>query len=164
MARGSLKIVDGTAQLPIRQSVADVELETGGIFRGRLDGDNGIESITRFNEFSRLWSEAGHEVSVIAAALNYSTGTGPEAYRGRWVTREQDGAVTVYRCYVPETYSKSYVGRMWSFTGFTASSCSALTDRRCTGTATRSRTCRRRRDGQRPLPQTVSSRMYSPPL
>jgi glycosyltransferase involved in cell wall biosynthesis len=80
---------------------------------------------SRFNEFARLWSEAGHDVTVIAGSLSYVTGNVPAAYRGRWIVRETDGPVTVYRCHVPETYSQSYAGRMWAFVGFTMSAATA---------------------------------------
>ena len=67
---------------------------------------------SRFNELARLWSEAGHQVTVIAGTVNYSTGETPERYRRHWVTREEDGPVTVYRCHVPASYGRSYAGRM----------------------------------------------------
>ena len=77
---------------------------------------------SRFNEFARLWAAAGHDVTVVAGNLDYATGTVPERYRGRWITREQDGAVTVLRCHVPRSYNRSYAGRMAAFFGFTLSS------------------------------------------
>lgn len=77
---------------------------------------------SRFNEFARLWAAAGHEVTVVAGNLDYATGDVPERYHGRWITREQDGDVTVLRCHVPRTYNKSYAGRMAAFFGFTLSS------------------------------------------
>ena len=80
---------------------------------------------SRFNEFARLWQEAGHEVTVVAGTLNYATGETPEAYRGRWVTKEQDGATTVLRAHVPGSYSKGTLGRMWAFFGFTLSASTA---------------------------------------
>lgn len=80
---------------------------------------------SRFNEFARLWSEAGHEVTVIAGNLSYSTGDVPEKYRHRWTLCESDGPVTVWRCRVPRSYGRSYVGRMWAFFGFTVSSATA---------------------------------------
>ncbi len=76
---------------------------------------------SRFNEMSRLWSERGHQVTVIAGTVDHGTGKKPERYQGRWVVTERDGPVTVLRCYVPESYGKSYAGRMWAFFGFTLS-------------------------------------------
>jgi lipopolysaccharide/colanic/teichoic acid biosynthesis glycosyltransferase/glycosyltransferase involved in cell wall biosynthesis len=86
----------------------------------------GMAGGSRFNELARLWVESGHEVTVIAGNLDYSTGTVPPAYRGHWLQREKDGAVTVWRCRVPSTYNRSYVGRMWAFFGFTLSSLAAV--------------------------------------
>jgi glycosyltransferase involved in cell wall biosynthesis len=80
---------------------------------------------SRFNEMARSWTERGHEVTVIAGTVNYDSGQIPERYRGRWVTKEKDGAVTVYRCCVPASYGKSYAGRMWAFFGFTLSASTA---------------------------------------
>lgn len=76
---------------------------------------------SRFNEFGRLWAEAGHEVTVVAGTVNYATGETPDRYRKRWITRERDGAVDVLRCYVPPSYSKSYAGRMLAFFGYVLS-------------------------------------------
>ena len=80
---------------------------------------------SRFNEFARLWSDAGHDVTVISGNLDYASGEVPERYRGHWVVREQDGPVTVYRCHVPASYSRGYAGRMWAFLGFTLSATTA---------------------------------------
>jgi len=80
---------------------------------------------SRFNEMARFWSEQGHRVSVIAGTIDHDRGTVAAAYRGRWITKEQDGSVTVYRCCVPDTYRKSYLGRMWAFLGFTLSASTA---------------------------------------
>jgi glycosyltransferase involved in cell wall biosynthesis len=80
---------------------------------------------SRFNEMARLWAEQGHEVTVIAGTIDYASGKVPERYRGRWVSKENDGAVLVYRCHVPATYATSSVGRMWAFLGFTFSASTA---------------------------------------
>lgn len=81
---------------------------------------------SRFNEFARLWSEAGHHVTVIAGNLGYLTGTIPAKYRGRWITREQDGQVTVWRCHVSASYSKGFLGRMWGIGLFALSATTAV--------------------------------------
>ncbi len=80
---------------------------------------------SRFNELARLWSEAGHQVTVIAGTVNYTTGQAPARYAGRWTIREEDGPVTVWRCHVPASYGKSYLGRMWAFFAFTLSAATA---------------------------------------
>jgi len=80
---------------------------------------------SRFNEMARLWSDQGHQVTVIAGTMDHGTGKAPDRYRGRWLTKEMDGAVTVYRCHVPGTYGKSHAGRMWAFLGFTFSASTA---------------------------------------
>jgi glycosyltransferase involved in cell wall biosynthesis len=80
---------------------------------------------SRFNEFAKIWAAAGHQVTIIAGNLSYTTGEVPEKYRGHWTLREQDGPVTVWRCHVPASYGRSYVGRIWAFFGFTLSSSTA---------------------------------------
>lgn len=81
---------------------------------------------SRFNEFSRLWSEAGHEVTVVAGTVNYATGHTPDAYQGKWLVSEQDGPVKVIRAHVPSSYSRGFAGRAWAFAGYTASASSAI--------------------------------------
>jgi glycosyltransferase involved in cell wall biosynthesis len=85
----------------------------------------GMPGGSRFNEFARLWSDAGHDVTVICGTLEYSTGQTPEKYKGRWITREKDDAVDVWRCHVPSSYNASYAGRMWAFSGWTLSAITA---------------------------------------
>ena len=86
----------------------------------------GMPGASRFNELARIWAEAGHEVTVVAGTLDYSTGVVPPRYRGRWLTKDNDGSVTVWRCHVPSSYARSYLGRMWAFLGFTVSSLTAV--------------------------------------
>src|SRR5579859_1861782 len=84
---------------------------------------------SRFNELGRLWSEAGHDVTVIAGTVDYLTNETRPEYRGRWITEERDGLVRVLRCHVPTTYGKSYAGRMWAFFAFTLSATTAAMKR-----------------------------------
>ena len=85
----------------------------------------GCPGFSRYNEFARLWSLAGHEVTVIAGTVDYASGKAPARYAWRWTTRERDGKTTVWRCHVPQTYGKGTLGRMWAFFGFTLSACTA---------------------------------------
>jgi len=70
---------------------------------------------SRFNEFSRLWSEAGHRVTVVAGQTSYTTGKRSLEYRRHWVHREHVGDVTVLRAYTPEAEMTSFVSRLWNF-------------------------------------------------
>ena len=75
---------------------------------------------SRFNEMARLWSEAGHQVEVVAGTVNYATGEVIEGTRGGASRRSEEG-IEVRRCHVPSTYNRGYVGRMWAFFGFALS-------------------------------------------
>ena len=86
----------------------------------------GMPGGSRFNELARLWSEAGHSVTVVAGTVDHSTGRTPDRYRRRWLTPERDGAVAVWRCHVPSSYGRGPIGRMWAFFGFTLSATTAV--------------------------------------
>lgn len=81
----------------------------------------GEPGISRYNEMARLWADAGHQVTIIAGTVNHYTGVTPDAYRRRWVTRERDGAVEVFRCFVPSAYGRSYLGRRLGYAAFALS-------------------------------------------
>ncbi len=81
---------------------------------------------SRFNEMTRFWTKAGHEVAVIAGTVDYTNGVKPERYHGRWLLKENDNGITVWRCYVPERYGASYAGRMWAFFAFMLSAATAV--------------------------------------
>ena len=76
---------------------------------------------SRFNEFARLWTEAGHEVTVIAGSVSYATGRRAGSLGAGFTVRRREDGIDVWRCHVPQTYNRSYVGRMWAFFGFTMS-------------------------------------------
>jgi len=75
---------------------------------------------SRFNELARLWRDAGHDVTIVAGTINYATGTTQPGLTGRWLARRIEDGIDVWRCRVPETYNRSYLGRIWAFVGFTA--------------------------------------------
>src|SRR6185503_4741132 len=85
----------------------------------------GEPGISRFNEMARLWAAAGHRVTVIAGSVNHYTGVTPPQSRGRWITRQRDGDVTVYRCFVPGRYSRSYLWRRIGYLSFALSAAAA---------------------------------------
>jgi len=77
---------------------------------------------SRFNEMTRFWKEAGHEVTVIAGQVHYATGIRAPEYRGHWIVEEDAGGVRVLRCYTPGTYHWGTAGRILAFLGFLLSS------------------------------------------
>jgi glycosyltransferase involved in cell wall biosynthesis len=81
---------------------------------------------SRFNEFARIWTDMGHQVTVVAGTVNYATGEIPAKYDSRIVTRERDGAVDVVRAWVPKSFSAGYAGRAVGFGGFAASATAAI--------------------------------------
>jgi glycosyltransferase involved in cell wall biosynthesis len=85
----------------------------------------GMAGGSRFNELARMWTERGHEVTVIAGNLDYTTGEVPERYRHRWTSHETEDGIDVWRCHVPASYNRSYWGRAWAFAGFTLSAATA---------------------------------------
>jgi len=81
---------------------------------------------SRFNEMTRYWTEQGHEVTVIAGQIDYTSGETAAEYKGKFVAEEMQDGVRVLRVYTPGAMHKSIVGRMWAFAGFGASSSLAL--------------------------------------
>ncbi|TNJ66705.1 glycosyltransferase family 4 protein [Paenibacillus hemerocallicola] len=85
--------------------------------------DDGEPGGSRFNQFAKYWEEQGHEVTVVAGNVNYSTGKKQEKYRGRYITKQKKtDKTTVYRTYVSEAYNASFAGRLWAYMSFTLSS------------------------------------------
>lgn len=78
---------------------------------------------SRFNQFAKHWEELGHEITVVAGTVNQKTGIKKEEYRGKLVYKEvYSKNVNVLRTYVPESYSKNFIGRFWGYFAFTLSS------------------------------------------
>jgi glycosyltransferase involved in cell wall biosynthesis len=78
---------------------------------------------SRWNQFAKYWSQAGHKITVLAGTVHYATGEKRPEYKGKFLVREQEGEnVEVLRCYVSESYNKSFVGRFWAYLSFAISS------------------------------------------
>ncbi len=77
---------------------------------------------SRWNEMSRIWTEAGHEVTVLAGMVHYMGGES-DKYRGRYFhqSTNRDG-VRVIRCHVSSQYNSGFLGRLWAYFSFTFSS------------------------------------------
>jgi glycosyltransferase involved in cell wall biosynthesis len=74
---------------------------------------------SRFNEMTKVWVEAGAEVTVLAGMLNYVKGQKPEKYRGKTFHRSlyQPG-LEVIRCSVSQHYNTNFTGRLWAYFSF----------------------------------------------
>lgn len=77
---------------------------------------------SRWNQFAKYWAQAGHKVTILAGTVHYTTGEKQAKYKGRFIIREREGLnIEVLRCYVSESYNKSFVGRFWAYLSFTFS-------------------------------------------
>lgn len=82
---------------------------------------------SRFNQFVEHWSNLGHEITVVAGTVNYTTGKAPAEYKGKLFVKEKPKKnVTVIRTHVSESYNKSFIGRLWGYFSFNFSSTLAM--------------------------------------
>lgn len=79
---------------------------------------------SRFNEMTQVWSEQGHEITVLAGMVHYASGKKPERYKGKLVYRDKEfyKNVDVIRCHVSESYNVNFLGRLWAYFSFVFSS------------------------------------------
>ena len=77
---------------------------------------------SRWNQFAKYWSQAGHEITVLASMLEHVSARKFPEYKGRFIVTEKDGPnIVVKRCHVSESYNKSFVGRFWAYLSFVLS-------------------------------------------
>jgi glycosyltransferase involved in cell wall biosynthesis len=67
---------------------------------------------------TRTWTEAGHEVTVLAGMFNPTESVKYPEYKGKYYKHKQQGKVKVLRCHVSESYNKSFLGRFWGYLSF----------------------------------------------
>ena len=74
----------------------------------------------RFNEMTRVWSEQGYEITVLAGMVNYITGKKSEKHKGKYFYREKEfyPNLEVIRCHVSDTYNVNFLGRLWAYFSF----------------------------------------------
>lgn len=77
---------------------------------------------SRWNELTRNWTEEGVNVTVLAGMMHYNGSEKLSEYKGRYFKKKEQGAVTVWRCHVSESYNKNFVGRLWGYFSFMFSS------------------------------------------
>ncbi|MBX2905917.1 MAG: glycosyltransferase family 4 protein [Taibaiella sp.] len=73
---------------------------------------------SRWNEFTRIWTDAGHSVTVLAGMMHYNGNEKRAEYKGKYFVNKQQGAVNVWRCHVSESYNRSFLGRLWGYFSF----------------------------------------------
>lgn len=73
---------------------------------------------SRWNEFTRIWTDAGHTVTVLAGMMHYNGSEKRTEYKGKYFVKKRQGNVNVWRCHVSEAYNKSFVGRLWGYFSF----------------------------------------------
>ncbi len=75
---------------------------------------------SRFNEMTKVWSDAGHEITVISGMVHYATGRKPEKYKNKFtcVDRDYYPGVTVVRSHVSQAYNSNFAGRLWAYFSF----------------------------------------------
>jgi glycosyltransferase involved in cell wall biosynthesis len=66
----------------------------------------------RITEMSRVWTDAGHRVTVVTAFPHHPLGVIPETYRGRLVVEERYESLRVIRCWLWALPNR----RMWQRT------------------------------------------------
>jgi glycosyltransferase involved in cell wall biosynthesis len=78
---------------------------------------------SRWNEMTRIWSEQGHDITVLSGMVNYNSGKKNAEYKGKYFFKEQYlPKVEVIRCHVSEAYNVSFLGRLWAYFSFVFSS------------------------------------------
>jgi len=72
----------------------------------------------RWNEMAKVWTEQGHQVTVIAGMLHANKLEKRREYKGVYFKKKQQEKVKVWRCHVSEAYNKSFTGRLWAYFSF----------------------------------------------
>jgi glycosyltransferase involved in cell wall biosynthesis len=78
---------------------------------------------SRFNEMTRMWAEAGHQITVVAGMMHANASRKYLRYRGKFFFEEQIfPGIHVHRCHVSESYNVNFLGRLWAYFSFVFSS------------------------------------------
>jgi len=78
---------------------------------------------SRWNQFAKYWSQAGHRITILAGMVHYATGRKRPEYKRRFIVTEYEKPdITIERCHVSEAYNRSFLGRAWAYVSFIFSS------------------------------------------
>ncbi len=72
----------------------------------------------RVSQFSRIWNELGHQVTVATGFPNHPHGVIPPEYRGKLSATENHDGVTVLRSYVYAAPNKGFARRILNYLSF----------------------------------------------
>lgn len=77
---------------------------------------------SRWNEMTKIWTDAGHEVTVIAGMMHYGGSEKRHEYKGKYFVKKKQGKIQVHRTHVSESYNSGFIGRLWGYFSFMFSS------------------------------------------
>lgn len=77
---------------------------------------------SRWNEMTKTWTAQGHEVTVIAGMMHANGLEKKTEYKGKYFVEKKQGAVSVHRTHVSESYNNGFLGRLWGYFSFMFSS------------------------------------------
>lgn len=79
---------------------------------------------SRWNEMSKMWALNGHQITVLAGMVHYSSGVKHERYKGKYFYEDKypEGNIRVVRSHVSESYNANFLGRLWGYFSFVISS------------------------------------------
>lgn len=74
---------------------------------------------SRFNEMTRMWAQAGHEITVVAGMIHANASRKYPRYQGKYFFEEEFlPGIRVHRCHVSESYNRNFAGRLWGYFSF----------------------------------------------
>lgn len=77
---------------------------------------------SRWNEMTKVWTEKGHDVTVIAGMMHANGLEKRDEYKGKYFVKKKQGDVIVHRTHVSESYNNGFLGRLWGYFSFMFSS------------------------------------------
>lgn len=74
---------------------------------------------SRWNEMIRIWTEQGHQVTILAGMVHYTKGEKDDRFKGKYFYREKiNDNVEILRCFTSESYNTGFLGRLWGYISF----------------------------------------------
>jgi len=77
---------------------------------------------SRWNEMSRIWTEAGHEITVLAGTVHYMSNQKASVQSKKFSQTINKDGINVIRCPVSENYNSGFQGRLIAYFSFVFSS------------------------------------------